>query len=168
MLKSEDPVWWEQRGAGLSYSPDIPPETITAEQLIEDTLALTHHLCSRFSKEKVYLMAHSGGTFVGIQAVARAPHIYHAYIGVGQMVDQLESERRAYAYMLKRFRENSNTEMVRKLEASPVTADRIPREYLKVRDKAMHSLGIGTMRKMKSIVSGVFLPSVQCRDYTLV
>ncbi len=160
-------VWWEQRGAGLSYSPDIPPKTMTVKQFIEDTLALTHDLCSRFNKEKIYLMAHSGGTFFGIQAVARAPHLYHAYIGVAQMANQLESERRAYAYMLERFRENGNTDMVRKLEASPVTTDRVPREYLKVRDTAMHSLGIGTMRQMKSIVSGVFLPSLQCRDYTL-
>lgn len=26
-------VWWEQRGSGLSYSPDIPPETVNPEQL---------------------------------------------------------------------------------------------------------------------------------------
>ena len=26
-------VWWEQRGSGLSYSPDIPLETMTIEQL---------------------------------------------------------------------------------------------------------------------------------------
>ena len=25
-------VWWEQRGAGLSYSADIPSETMTAER----------------------------------------------------------------------------------------------------------------------------------------
>jgi hypothetical protein len=25
-------VWWEQRGSGLSYYADIPPETITLEQ----------------------------------------------------------------------------------------------------------------------------------------
>ena len=30
-------VWWEQRGSGLSYSTDIPPETMTSEQMISDT-----------------------------------------------------------------------------------------------------------------------------------
>ena len=30
--------YWEQRGAGLSYSSDIPSETFTVEQLISDTL----------------------------------------------------------------------------------------------------------------------------------
>jgi pimeloyl-ACP methyl ester carboxylesterase len=61
-------VWWEQRGAGLSYSPGIPPETKTCEQFIADTLALTGYLRDRFGKEKIYLMAHSGGTFFGLQA----------------------------------------------------------------------------------------------------
>jgi hypothetical protein len=57
-------------------------------------------------------MRHSGGTFFGIQAAARAPQLYHAYIGVSQMVNQLESERRAYAYMLQRFSENGDAGMV--------------------------------------------------------
>src|SRR5271165_5045115 len=37
-------VWWEQRGAGLSYRPGIPPETMTSEQFIADTLSVTSYL----------------------------------------------------------------------------------------------------------------------------
>ena len=66
-------VWWEQRGSGLSYSADIPPATMTLEQMISDTLGVTNYLRQRFAKEKIYLMGHSGGTFIGIQAAARAP-----------------------------------------------------------------------------------------------
>ena len=102
-------VWWEQRGAGLSYSPGIPPETMTLEQFIADTLSVTDYLRDRFSKEKIYLMAHSGGTFIGLQAAARAPEVYYAYIGVAQMVHQLKSERLAYEYMLERFKQTGNT-----------------------------------------------------------
>ena len=65
-------VWWEQRGSGISYSADIPPETMTLEQMISDTLEVTNYLRHRFGKEKIYLMGHSGGTFIGIQAAARA------------------------------------------------------------------------------------------------
>jgi pimeloyl-ACP methyl ester carboxylesterase len=35
------------------------------------------------------------------------------------------------------------------------------------RDNSMHELGIGTMRSMRSVVSGVLLPSLQSRGYTL-
>ena len=161
-------VWWDQRGAGLSYSPDIPPATMTVEQFIADTVAVTNYLRDRFGKEKIYLMGHSGGSFFGIQAAARMPQLYEAYIGVAQMADQLESERLAYDYMLERFRAEGNTPMVRKLEAAPVTTSGgVPPGYLKVRDTAMHSLGIGTMHNMSSVVSGIFLPSLQSREYTL-
>ena len=97
-------VWWEQRGSGISYSADIPPETMTLEQMISDTLEVTNYLRNRFDKEKIYLMGHSGGTFIGIQAAARAPELYYAYIGVAQMSNQLKSEKLAYDYMLEQFK----------------------------------------------------------------
>jgi pimeloyl-ACP methyl ester carboxylesterase len=162
-------VWWEQRGSGLSYSADIPPETMTLEQMISDTKEVTNYLRKRFAQEKIYLMGHSGGSFIGIQVAARAPELYHAYIGVAQMSDQLKSEILAYEYMLKQFRENGNTKMVRKLEAAPVTmTEGIPDAYCLLRDPAMHSLGIGTMHDMRSVISGIILPSLTCKEYTLI
>ncbi len=161
-------VWWEQRGSGLSYRSDISPETITLEQMISDTLELTNTLRHRFGQEKIYLMGHSGGTFIGIQAAARAPELYYAYIGVAQMSNQLKSERLAYEYMLEQFHEHGNLKMVRKLEAAPVTmTGGIPDAYLAVRDGAMHSLGIGTTHDMHLILSGIFFPSLTFRGYTL-
>jgi pimeloyl-ACP methyl ester carboxylesterase len=161
-------AWWEQRGAGLSYSPGIPPETMTLEQFIADTMSVTDYLRNRFSKQKIYLMAHSGGTFIGLQAAARAPEVYSAYIGVAQVVQQLKSERRAYEYMLQRFKQAGNTKMVRKLEAAPVTmAAGTPAAYLAVRDKAMHRLGVGTTHDMTSVLRGIVWPSLMSRRYTL-
>ena len=161
-------VWWEQRGSGLSYSSDIPPESVNPDQLVSDTLAVTNYLRERFGQEKIYLMGHSGGTFIGIQAAARAPEFYRAYIGVAQMSNQLESEKLAYAYMLQRFKDDGNTKMVRTLEEAPVTDSiPLPDSYLSVRDSAMHSLGIGTTHDMKSIVTGLLLRSFENREYTL-
>jgi pimeloyl-ACP methyl ester carboxylesterase len=161
-------AWWEQRGSGISYSPDIPKESLTAEQFIADTLAVTDYLRRRFGQERIYLMGHSGGTFFGIQAAARAPERFHAYIGVAQMVDQLESERLAYEYMLQRFREIGDAEMVWKLEAAPVTvAGGTPPGYIAVRDEGMHRLGIGTMHGMTDFMRGLVLGSLQTREYTL-
>ena len=161
-------VWWDQRGAGLSYSPDIPPETMTVEQMVDDTLAVTNYLRERFGKEKIYLMAHSGGSFFGIQAVQRAPELYYAYIGMGQMTYQLKSEMLAYPYMLEQYRAMGDQKMVEKLEAGvPSLSGPLPAAYDAVRDDAMHGLGIGTTRDMKSIVTGVFVESWLSRDYTL-
>jgi len=113
-------------------------------------------------------MGHSGGTFIGIQAAARAPELYYAYMGVAQMSDQLKSEKLAYDYMLQQFEEHGNTKMVQKLEAAPVTmTGGTPDAYRALRDPAMHSLGIGTIHEMDSVVTGLFIPSLQSPEYTL-
>jgi pimeloyl-ACP methyl ester carboxylesterase len=160
-------VWWEQRGSGLSYTADIPRETLTSEQMISDTREVTNYLRKRFKQDKIYLMGHSGGTFIGIQAAAKMPELYYAYIGVAQMSYQLKSEMLAHDYMLKRFQESGNRKMIRKLEAAPVTMNGAPRAYLALRDPAMHTLGIGTTHDMNSVITGIFLPSLACPDYTL-
>jgi pimeloyl-ACP methyl ester carboxylesterase len=161
-------VWWEQRGSGLSYSSQIPPESITLEQIISDTREVTKYLQKRFGQEKIYLMAHSGGTFIGIQVAAQAPELFHAYIGVGQMSNQLKSERLAYDYMLKEFRAMGNKKMVIKLEGVPIThSEGISAYYLSLRDGAMHTLGIGTTRSMNSVFKDIFLPSLTSQEFTL-
>ena len=160
--------WWEQRGAGLSYRPGMSPDSVNVEQLVADTLALTNHLRERFGRDRIYVMGHSGGSFLGMHAVARAPDLYHAYIGVAQMAHQLRSEKRAYDHMLGRCRAERRTALARKLEAAPVTLEGgVPPAYLRVRDEAMHALGVGTMREMRSVARGLFLTSLQSRDYTL-
>ena len=161
-------VWWEQRGSGMSYDPSIPRESMNMEQMIADTLEVTDYLRQRFGKEKIYIMGHSGGTFIGIQAAARAPELYYAYMGEAQMSYQLKSEKIAYDYMLEQYKTNGDTRMVEKLEAAPVSMSTgTPFGYIQLRDPAMHSLGIGTMHEMKSVITGIFLPSLFVPEYSL-
>jgi len=158
--------WWEQRGAGLSYRPDIPPETMSLEQFIADTVEVTNYLRGRFGKEKIYLLGHSWGSYLGIQAAARAPELYHAYIGMAQMAHQIRSENAAYEYMLAQYRERGNRSMVRKMERTPITmAGPLPLAYLKLRDPLMHGLGVGTTRDMKSVITGIFFPMMRFPEY---
>ena len=162
-------VWWEQRGAGLSYQPGIPSETMTAEQFVADTLEVTRYLLKRFGKEKIYLLSHSWGSYIGIQAAAQAPEFYFAYIGMGQISNQLQSELLAYEYALEQYRATGDLCMVRKLEAAPpgMTVP-LPADYEALRDEYMHGSGIGTTHAMRSVVTGIFLPSWQFREYTLL
>jgi len=161
-------VWWEQRGSGLSYNLDLPPGSMTAEQFIADTLEVTRYLLNRFGKEKIYLMGHSWGSYISIQAAAQAPELYYAYIGMGQVSDQLESEQLAYAYALTHYTNNGDLRVLRKLEAAPPAMTvPLPAAYEALRDEYMHRAGIGTTREMTSVITGIFLPSWQFREYTL-
>jgi pimeloyl-ACP methyl ester carboxylesterase len=161
-------AWWEQRGAGLSFRPDIPAETMTLEHFMSDTLEVTDYLRQRFGQEQIYLMAHSWGSFVGIQVVAREPARFRAYIGVAQITHQIQSERLSYEYLLRRYRERGDRRMVRRLESVPLPLTvPLPASYDMVRDRAMHQLGVGTTREMRSVVTGLFLPSWTFPEYTL-
>jgi pimeloyl-ACP methyl ester carboxylesterase len=137
--------------------------------MTSDLLAVTDYLRDRFHKDKIYLMAHSGGTFFALQAVARSPQSYYAYIAVAQIAYQLKSENVAYQYMLKCFREIGDAGMVRRLESAPPTMSvPLPTPYMAIRDKAMHSIGVGTTRQMRSVITGVFLPSWLSPNYTVM
>lgn len=161
-------VWWDQRGAALSYDSDIPAETMTIEQFIDDTIAVTDYLRHRFDQDRIYILGHSWGSFIAVQAAARSPERYKAYLGMAQVVYQLESEKTAYDYMLGAYRDRGDSDMVGKLEAAPVTmTGGTPEAYLKVRDTAMHKLGIGTTHDMRSVITGIFLASWRFRGYTL-
>jgi len=161
-------AWWEQRGAGLSYRPDIAAQSMTVEQFIADTISVSEYLCRRFGVEKVHLLGHSWGSFIGLQATALAPHLFHAYVGMAQVTHQIASEQQAYTFMLEAYRAQGDHRMVRRLERSPVTGEvPLPRGYEVLRDPAMHRLGVGTTHDMRSVVTGIFLPSWASPDYTV-
>lgn len=148
--------WWEQRGSGRSYNRRIPPETMTMEQMIADTIEVTHYLQKRFHKEKIYVMGHSWGSLLGVLTVQQAPELFHAYIGTGQVICQDKSERLAYTYMLEQFRAAGNQKMVCKLEKHPIDkGGTISMKYLAVRSDGMIKLGIGIMRQYTAMMDVV-------------
>jgi predicted alpha/beta-fold hydrolase len=72
--------YWDQRGAGMSFSNSIDTATMTLEQLIEDTRQITEYLKQRFKQEKIYLTRHSWGSFLGIKTVEKHPENYFAVV----------------------------------------------------------------------------------------
>lgn len=148
--------WWEQRGSGISYQRNIPKEMMTIDQMISDTIAVVQYLRRRFGKDKIYIMGHSWGTVLGTLTAQRAPELFHAYIGIGQVARQEESERLAYTYMLNKFRTAGNQKMVRKFKKYPIDqGGEIGIKYLSVRSDGMQKLGIGTMHRSKSMLDCV-------------
>jgi pimeloyl-ACP methyl ester carboxylesterase len=162
--------YWDQRGGGLSATPEVTTESLTLGQLAADMIEVTNYLRNRFGKEKIYIMAHSGGTAFAIRTVAENPELYNAYIGMAQITRQAESERRAYSYMVDKYSSAGNTKILKQFGKYPISEDDsalLPFFNSVLRDKSMHNLGIGTMRNMRSIMTGVFYPVWLCRAYTV-
>ncbi len=159
----------EYRGTSRSYNSDSSPETMTTVQYIDDVVAVTHYLQDRFGKDKIYLMGHSFGTYIGLKTASQYPALYHAYIAMGQITDQRRSEEIAYTYMKEQYQVLGNLKAVRDFEAYPIlTSDEAYQKYTisLLRDNSMHALGVGTMRNMKNVMNGIFFPSLRCAAYT--
>lgn len=159
--------WWEQRGSGISYNRNIKPEEMTIEQMISDTIEVTHYLQKRFGKERIYLMGHSWGSFLGVLAVQQKPELFHAYIGVGQVAQQDKSERLGYTYMMEEFSKRNDTRMVSRLKKFNINDGApISMAYLSLRSTGMNKLGIGVMHNMSSMLECVSIV-LSYKGYTL-
>ena len=153
--------YWEQRGGGLSYSPQVTLESMTFDQLVSDANEVTNYLRDKYKKDKIYIMAHSGGTPIALQAVFKSPELYKAYIAMAQITNQNESEKIAYQYMIEEYTKRGNLKMKDKLEQYHLLdsgQNMISYYRSGLRDKTMHQLGIGTMHKMNSIFWDIFMP----------
>jgi pimeloyl-ACP methyl ester carboxylesterase len=110
-------VHWDQRGAGKSCTDAVPDESLNLEQFLADTLELVHQLRGRFGVEKIFLLGHSWGSVLGVLTVQRHPELFHAYVGLGQMVNLDRNEEISYRFVVERARAEGNQEALDELEA---------------------------------------------------
>ncbi|MTI95997.1 MAG: alpha/beta hydrolase [Firmicutes bacterium] len=136
-------VHWDQRGTGKSWDKDVYDETLTLEQLIEDTKDLSIYLQDELEKEKLFLAGHSWGSAVGIYTVAQHPELYHAYIGISQIVNFKKSEQISYEFTLETARKLDHVEALAELEAidPPPWPTEGYAEPLSVQRKWLHEFG---------------------------
>lgn len=89
---------------------------------------------------------------------------------IAQITNMIDSEKLAYRYMLEQYAAMKNTNYGEKLKKYPLleyeTAARLF-FISSLRDKTIHELGVGTTHKMGSVITGIFLPVMQCKAHTL-
>lgn len=105
-------VTWDQRGTGTSYAELDPADTLTLDGVIDDTIVVTNYLRDRFDQDRIVLIGQSWGSTLGVLAVERRPELYSAFVGVGQMVSQLATDRIFYADTLAWARERADEDLV--------------------------------------------------------
>jgi pimeloyl-ACP methyl ester carboxylesterase len=108
-------VHWDQRGAGKSYSPDIPTDSMNIQQFVADTRELADILRARFNVPKIFLVGHSWGSMLGALTASRYPELFYAFVGVALDVDGVEGEQLCYQFVLDRAAELGDEEALREL-----------------------------------------------------
>jgi len=126
---------YDQRGAGKTYGetdPAIVGETLHIARYVDDLIEVAEHLRGRYGKKKLVLMAHSWGTVISMAASLRRPDLFHAYVGIGQVISTRENERISFEYALQQARLHDDKEALKELQAiapypgnQPITRERI-------------------------------------------
>ena len=113
-------VQWDQRGAGSTYAANDPSAvapTMTPERMIADTEEMVSWLRKEFGQDKIFLLGHSWGSYLGLEVARRHPDWLYAYIGVGQMTNMPESEREGWQFAMDEARKSSNAQAVAELNS---------------------------------------------------
>lgn len=148
-------VHWDRRGAGKSYEAGVRSESLTVRQTLDDLYELTGYLRNRFHKDRIYLLGHSWGSYLGVLAAAERPEFFHAYVGAGQWIADSVRER----IVVRRFFYN-----LAKGKMDSVLLQRILRgERMREDDLFEHGLLLRGARSFLPIV----LTGLRAPEYTL-
>ena len=107
-------VNWDQPGSAKSYYA-VPPEGLTPDIYIQDGIALSNWLRETYHQDKIWLMGESWGSALGIMMAYEKPELFYAFLGTGQMVDFLETEKIDYHLALSEAEKNGDLKLVEKL-----------------------------------------------------
>lgn len=145
-------VNYDQRGAGKTYGEtpeDVVGDTLHIPRYIDDAIEVAEHVKARYGKDKLILVGHSWGTVIAMGAALKRPDLFHAYVGIGQVIDVRENERISFEYALAQARKAGNAPAVQALEAiapypgdTPITRERI----VTARTWAQHYGGMSAFR----------------------
>lgn len=163
--------YWDQRGAGKSYAGDIPDSSMTLNQLTEDGAEVSRYLIKKFNKQKIYLLGHSWGSFLGSFIIHKHPELFNAYIGIGQVANTWPSEQRSYEFVLAAAQKSNNQRVVKELEALQVPLADAPSQawydYLFVERKKVFLFG-GARYGVKKTIGDLAKLIITCREYSLM
>lgn len=163
-------VHWEQRGAGMSYSKTIPIESMNIEQFVSDTKELSDYLITRFEKEKLYIMGHSWGSYLGVQTIKKHPELYHCYFGIGQVADQYRSEKISFDWVKEQAEKNKDNRAINKLSKLnfPKKEDDSKKwmNFLLPERNYVDQYGGGMSRDYEGLLNKVS-PVLNAKEYTL-
>jgi pimeloyl-ACP methyl ester carboxylesterase len=79
------------------------------DRLVEDCNELIDSLRTRFNAEKVFLVGHSAGSIIGLKTAHQYPEKLHAYVGVGQIIDEYERQQIWYNFVLEEAEKAGDT-----------------------------------------------------------
>lgn len=155
-------VYWTQRGTGRSFHSNILPGSMNLEQFVADLDQLVGILKHRYVQKKVVLAGHSWGTNIGVAYSQLHPESVSAYVGIGQIVNSAEGERRSYEFTVNEAEKRGNNKALSDLQR--VGPPPYPVDSLIIQRGWLDKFG-GTWHKPKSLFQ-LMLTSYKASEMT--
>jgi pimeloyl-ACP methyl ester carboxylesterase len=134
LIKHFTVVHWDQRGAGKSYHREIPVDSMTFDRWVQDCNELIDYTRERFNVPKVFLVAHSAGTSLGIKVAYQYPEKLYAYVGVAQVVNDYEQQKTSFEFVVREAEKAGDVRAQNALRAlGPPPYETPQQEYKKAR-----------------------------------
>ena len=152
LIKHFTVVHWDQRGAGKSLRRDIPVDSMTIDRFIEDCNELIDYLRKRFHTQKVFIVAHSGGTIIGIKTAYKYPEKIHAYVGVAQVVNEYEQQKISYEFIIKEAQKAGDIDIQKSMNAIGPPPYESPKKFLQMAGYVDKYGGFMHSKSMKDLI----------------
>lgn len=109
-------VQWDRNGAGKTFVRNAPSiESMNIRQQLNDCYDLIDILRHRFKKDKIILIGHSFGTYLGSILVTEHPELFSAYISIGQVVDEEKAKAIQERFIKENAIKNHRPEIINEL-----------------------------------------------------
>lgn len=163
-------VQWDQRGAGRTYGAagDALAPTMTLERMTQDGIELVEYLRAHLHKDKIVLVGHSWGSFLGIQMAKQRPDLFYAYVGTGQVVGRTTFEK-AFELTIARLQQLATSANNKEAlaELAPIASQPVlTSENRLIADKWSHALGLPLADgfQIAGPIAPLFMPDVSLLD----
>lgn len=162
-------VCLDQRGSGKSYSAAQAKQTMNMETCVEDARLVIDHLRERFHQEKIFVVGHSYGSFLGVLLCAKYPEKIAAYIGIGQLANGAENERISYEFVLEEAQKRNDAKALKDLNRIgwPQAGMYASLDDLMTQRNLMTKYGGAAHGKKEGLISSLVLPVLRSPEYTL-
>jgi pimeloyl-ACP methyl ester carboxylesterase len=110
-------VHWGRLGAGKSYGAGASRATFSVRRTLDDTYELSEWLIGRFGPDRIVLVGHSWGSYLGMLAIRERPDLFDAFVGTGQVAsDRLREREVQRAYLYDRANEAGDQDLLERLQ----------------------------------------------------
>ena len=80
-------VHWDQRASGKSFKADADPGRLSTSALLSDTDVVVDFLRDQFEKDRLWIVGHSHGAYLGVLYARTKPEKLCAFVGIGQVTN---------------------------------------------------------------------------------